>query len=140
MTPAAIEQLHAELVAVLTVNTDQLQSALRSEIAGALPLESDGYLQFEIDDIYFGITSCATENIILPGDWFDCLVSSDWLEGAEAFLGGWNELIAQKLCPWFADSWQSVGGPAAYSPAYLFFHMSPLDQYDLEQRHWISGR
>jgi hypothetical protein len=43
------------------------------------------------------------------------------------------------LCPWFAECWEAVGGPARFSPAFLFFHGYHLQQYDLERRCWLSS-
>ena len=135
----AVNRLRAELVAVLTANTDRLRQSLRAELAKPVEFEQGGYLQFEVDPWFFGATSCATEEIILPGDWLAEALPKDWFERAEAALESWNELISEEMCPWFAEGWQAVGGPAMFSPAYLFFHDYHYDQYNLEQKRWVSA-
>jgi hypothetical protein len=43
------------------------------------------------------------------------------------------------MCPWFAAGWRQAGGPAKFSPAFLFFHDYHDSQYDLEGERWLSG-
>jgi hypothetical protein len=138
MEKPAVTRLRAELVAALTANADRLRQAIGAELAKPIALEADRRLQFEIDPWFFGVTLCAMEEIILPGDWLDSALPGDWFERAEDAEINWDALIAEELCPWFAECWQSVGGPAAFSPAYLFFHDYHGQQYHLEGRRWIS--
>ena len=135
MAEAATSALRSELSAALSAAGDRLRDALRAELARTATLEEGQCLQFEIDPYFFGISSCATEEIILPGNWLDQALPADWFERAEAAEGGWN-LISRELCPWFAECWQAVGGPAVYSPAYLFFHDYNREQYHLEHCRW----
>lgn len=139
MKKPAVSQLRAELVAVLAANADGLRRAMRAELAKPIAIEAGRRLQFEIDDFFFGVTLCATEETILPGDWLNDALPGDWFERAEEAVGGWNEMISGELCPWFAECWQAVGGPSAFSPAYLFFHWYPQEQYDLGRRRWLSS-
>ncbi len=138
MEKSAVSRLRAELVGALAANADRLRHALCAELAKPIALEADHRLQFEIDPFFFGITLCATEEIILPGDWLDGALPGDWFQRAEDAELNWDALISEELCPWFADCWQAVGGPAAFSPAYLFFHDYHREQYDLERRRWLS--
>jgi hypothetical protein len=71
--------------------------------------------------------------------WLDEFLPADWFDRAEQELGGWNGIIADELCPWFADCWQAADGPAVFSPALLFFHGYHRDQYDLERRCWLPA-
>jgi hypothetical protein len=139
MEEPAVNRLRAELMAVLAANTDPLRQALRAELDKPIALDADQWLQFEIDPFFFGISSCATEDVVMPGDWLEAALPKDWFERAEVSLGGWNELISEVLCPWFAECWQFVGGPARFSLATLFFHDYHYDQYDLVQRRWESA-
>lgn len=138
MEEPAIVRLRAELTAALSANTDRLQTAIRSQLAGPMALATGQRLQLEIDPYFFGIELCATEETILPGGWLDAALPEDWMDRAENVLGGWNAIISAELCPWLADCWQAAGGPAAYSPAYLFFHGYQQEQFDLERRCWTS--
>jgi hypothetical protein len=130
--------LRAELVAALAANADRLRRALRAELAQSISLGPGRRLQFEIDDFCFGVTLCATEGILLPGDWLDEVLPADWFERADDSLDGSHDIICEELCPWFAECWEAIGGPAAFSPAYLFFHWYP-QQYDLERRSWTPA-
>jgi hypothetical protein len=95
-------------------------------------------MQFEVDPFFYGIASCASEEPVLV-DWLESSLPTTWHERAEQALGGWDALMWEELCPWFADRWQEAGGPARFSPAFLFFHGYHNDQYDLEGRRWLSG-
>ena len=138
MTETSTSALRMELLAALAANRERLQAALRSELARPIHLPEGRRLQFEIDPFFFGISSCATEEPLLSDDWLENALPDDWFERAEAAAGGWNEMISAELCPWFADCWEAVNGPASFSPAFLFFHGYHLDQYDLERRRWLS--
>jgi hypothetical protein len=138
MEDSAIKRLRTELAAVLNAKSDQLRFAIQAELAKPIVLEAGRRLQFEVDDFFFGITLCVTEGIILPGDWLAESLPGDWFGRAEKEMGGWNELITEMLSPWFAECWKAAGGPALFSPAYLFFHWYPQNQYDLEGCRWLS--
>src|SRR5262245_38922849 len=125
MEDPAVSRLRAELVAALTANTDRLRQAMRAALAEPISLHAGRRLQFQIDDFCFGVTLCATEGIVLPGDWLEEALPGDWFERAEVAADGWNKLISEELCPWFADCWEAIGGPAVFSQAYLFFHWYP---------------
>ncbi|HUO03607.1 MAG TPA: hypothetical protein VMU16_00285 [Candidatus Binataceae bacterium] len=138
MEASAVTGLRTELVAALAASTDRLRSTIRGELDKGITLEAGRQLQFEIDDFFFGITLCANEESILPGEWLDGALPKDWFDRAEQAEVDWNAIIIEELCPWFAGCWQAVGGPGAFSPAYLFFHLRPQEQYDLEGRRWVS--
>jgi hypothetical protein len=59
---------------------------MRAELAKPIALEAGRRIQFEVDDFFFGVTLCATEETILPGDWL------------RAF--GKNEPIGAPAAPW----------------------------------------
>jgi hypothetical protein len=139
MEPSAVERLRSELVAVLTAYSDRLRNTIHGELAKAVAIEAGQQLHFEIDDFFFGVSMCATETTILPGDWLDGVLPGDWFDRAEDAGVDWNAIIVEELCPWFAECWQAAGGPAAFSPAYVFFHLRPQQQYDLERRRWASS-
>jgi hypothetical protein len=139
MENPALSMLRAELVVALSANTDRLCGAMRADLARPINLDEGRRLQFEIDPFFFGISSCATEEALLSADWLNEALPEDWFERAESLAGGWNEMISQELCPWFAQCWQAVDGPARFSPAFLFFHGYHLHQFDLERRCWISS-
>ncbi len=128
------DQLRAELIAALTTHADQLRAAISGESARATALALDRPLQFEMDDLYFGVTLCNTETTILPGEWLDRVLPRDWFERAEQAQIDWNQLIVEEVFPWFAECWQSLGG--SMSAAYLFLHLRPQEQYDLNGRRW----
>jgi hypothetical protein len=136
MEPAA--QLRTELIAALAAQEERLRSTLRGELAKGIVLETGRSLQFEMDDLYFGVTLCATEETILPGEWLDAALPRDWFERAEDAGIDWNAMIVAEVFPWFAACWQAVHGAAAFSPAYLFLHLRPQELYHLERRQWIS--
>src|SRR5262249_5605529 len=138
MEKIAASRLRDELVAALIANADRLRQALSAELAKPIALEAGRRLQFEIDPWFFGVTLCATEEIILPGNWLDGALPGDWFERAEEAEVNWDAMISEELCPWFAECWQAVGGPATFSPAYLFLHDYHRQQYDLERRCWLS--
>jgi hypothetical protein len=137
-TPAA-SRLRAELVAALAANADRLRQALSAALARPIALAAGRRLQFEIDPSFYGVTLCATEEMILPADWLNSALPGDWFERAQDAEVDCFALIPEVLCPWFADCWQAAGGPAAFSPAYLFFHGYHRQQYDLERRRWIPA-
>lgn len=93
----------------------------------------------EADPWYWGVASCATEEAIITDDWLSHALTWDWFERAEKAGVKFDELISEELCPWFANCWQEVGGPAWFSPAYLFFHGYHDRQYDLERRCWVPA-
>jgi hypothetical protein len=138
MQNPALSVLRAELLIALSANTDRLRDALRADLARPIDLDEGRHLQFEIDP-FFGISSCATEEAILSDDWLDEALPKDWFERAEALAGGWNEMISQELCPWFAECWKAVDSPTRFSPAFLFFHGHHLQQFDLEHRRRLSS-
>ena len=47
--------------------------------------------------------------------------------------------VSDAVCPWFAACWQQVGGPARFSPAFLFLHGYHDRQYHLERRCWLPA-
>jgi hypothetical protein len=137
---ATADQLRAELRAALAANTDRMCDAIRVELARGAVLEPRQRMQFEVDPFFYGIASCVSEEPVLAeDDWLDNSLPTDWRERAEQALGGWDALVWEELCPWFAECWQAAGGPQRYSPAFLFFHDYHNDQYDLEGRRWLSG-
>jgi hypothetical protein len=139
MAEGVTNVLRAELLAVLSANTGRLLEAMRDELARPIALEGGRRLQFEVDPFGFGVFSCATEEALLSGNWLEDALPGDWFERAEAALGGWTELISAELCPWFAECWQAVAGPARFSPAFLFFHGYHREQFDLERLRWLPA-
>jgi hypothetical protein len=137
MPESAASVVRSELQAALAANTARLRDALHAELARDIALDEGRCLQFEIDPCFFGIHSCSTEEIILPGDWLNAVLPSDWFERAELAEGSWDAMISEELCPWFAASWQAAGGPTRFSPTFLFFHGYHGRQYDLERRCWL---
>jgi hypothetical protein len=133
------QDLRAELRSALLAHTEALRVALQDELARFVQLEPGRRLQFEIDPFFFGISSCVTEEVILPGNWLDRALPADWFERADAAKGGWNAMISAELCPWFAECWKAVDGPAKFSPAFLFFHGYHGEQFDLESARWLSS-
>jgi hypothetical protein len=63
----------------------------------------------------------------------------DWFERAERAGVDYDALISEELCPRFAGCREEVGGPASFSPAYMFFHDYHDQQYDLERRCWVPS-
>jgi hypothetical protein len=139
MAEDAASRFRAELVAALAANTDRLCDGLRAELARSVKLEDRRPLQFEAELCSWGVASCASEEPIITDDWLSRTLTWDWFERAEKAGVDWGALISEELCPWFAGCWQAVGGPARFSPAYLFFHDYHDEQYDLEQRRWIPA-
>ena len=139
MAKAAASALRAELVAALAAHSARLCEGLRAELARQVKLEEGRQLQFEADPWSWGISSCATEEPIITDDWLARTLPGDWFERADEAGVNWDALISDELCPWFASCWEDVGGPARFSPAYLFFHDHHHRQYDLEQRRWVSA-
>jgi hypothetical protein len=134
---AAESALRAELVAVLAGNTAMLRDGLRAELDRPHNMKPGRPLQFEVDPWSWGISSCATEEPVTDGDWLSESLPDDWYERAEAAGINWNGLLESMVCPWFADCWQAEGGPARFSPAYLFLHGFHDQQYDLERCCWV---
>lgn len=92
-------------------------------------------LQFEIDPFSFGITLIQTEEVVFPEP--DDLIPQDPDDDVEKF--DTLECVCDELVSWFADRWVAAGGPARYSPAYVFFHGGmDTPRYDLEQKRWCS--
>ena len=131
--------LRSEVLIALTANTTRLANGLQAELARSKEPGTGRPLQFEVDQLYWHITSCASEEPIMTGDWLDPALGGDWLERAEEAGVEPEGMICEELCPWFADCWQSVGGPARFSPAYLFLHGYGDQQYDLERRCWVPA-
>jgi len=109
MPEAAVNRLRAELLAALSANGDRLRDAILAELARPIPLDEGRCLQFEIDPFFFGISSCATEEALLSDNWLDDALPEGWFERAEAAEGGWDEMISEELCPWFAECWEAAG-------------------------------
>lgn len=139
MAEATADPLRAELRAALAANTGRLVDAIRVELAREVELEPGKRMQFEVDPFFYGISSCASEEPLLV-DWLDGSLPTDWYERVEEALGGWDGLVSEELCPWFAECWREASGPQRYSPAFLFFHGYHNNQYDLEGRRWLSGK
>ncbi len=137
MPKADATTLRSEVLIALAANTATLADGLQAELARSKRPEMGRPLQFEVDPLYWDITSCASEDSIIAGDWLDRALSRDWLERAEEVGIEPEGMICEELCPWFADCWQAVGGPAQFSPAYLFLHGYHDQQYDLERRCWV---
>jgi hypothetical protein len=128
----AVAQLRAELMAAFAGHEDELCRAIRR-----IPANAAQPLQFEVDDLYFGVTLCATEETILPGEWLDLALTPDWFARVETAGADAISLIAAEMCPWFAECWHAAGGSSVYGRAYLFFHLRPHRRYDLQQRLWV---
>jgi hypothetical protein len=139
MVESVASGFRAELVAALAANTARMCDGLRAELARSVKLKEGWPLQFEVDLYSWGIASCASEEPIITDDWLSRTLTWAWFERAEKAGVDWGALISDELCPWFADCWQAAGGPARFSPAYLFFHDYHNEQYDLEQRRWIPA-
>jgi hypothetical protein len=136
MNESAASALRAELLAALAGNTARLCDGLWAELAR--PAELEGRcLQFEADPWSWGVSSCASEEPVITGDWLTRALTWSWFERADAAGVNCDALISEELCPWFARCWREVGGPARFSPAYLFFHDYHDRQYDLEQSRWV---
>ena len=136
---ASAATLRAELFNVLSAREAECCDGLRAELARPVTIEVGRRLQFEIDPQSWGVSSCATEELII-GDWwlYDSL-PGDWLDRAEALGVNWDALFSNEVCPWFATCWRTVGGPTRFSPAYLFIHDYHDTQYDLERTCWIPA-
>ena len=132
-------RLRAELVAALKKSTSQLKRDLRDTLAELREMDDPPLpLQFEAD-CYWGIACCATEEPVFDSDCLDEALPADWAERADEAGLDWNALRESEICPWFAECWAAVKGPARYSPAYLFLHDYGDQQYHLEQRRWIPA-
>lgn len=137
--PPAVATLRTELVAAVQGNTARMCAGLRAELARPVMLEAGRRLQFEVDPFSWGISSCASEEPVTEGYWLSESLADSWFERCEEAGVNWDELIEGAVCPWFADCWQAVGGPARFSPAYLFLHGYHDQQYDLERRCWVPS-
>ena len=135
----AASALRAELVTALAVNTTQLCDGLRAELARPVKLEPDRCLQFEADPWSWGVSSCASEEPVITDDWLSRELTWGWFERAEVAGVNYDAMIWDELCLWFARCWREVGGPARFSPAFLFFHDYHDQQFDLEQRRWVPA-
>jgi len=133
------ETLRAELLAVLSANTSRLCDGLRAELARPFTLGPGRRLQFEADPWSWGITCCATEEPVFDRDRLSDDLPGDWFERAEEAGVNWDAMLADEVCPWFAECWQSAGGPVRFSPAFLFLHGYHDRQYDLECRCWVPA-
>ena len=131
--------LRAELTAALAANTARLSDGLRGELARSIKLAEGRPLQFEVDPWSWGVSSCASEEPVITGDWLSLALTRGWFERAEEAGVNYDAMISEELCPWFADCWQAVGGPARFRPAYLFFHGYHDQQYDLVGRIWVPA-
>jgi hypothetical protein len=131
--------LRAELVTALAASTAMLRGGLRAELVRPHAMEPGRPLQFEVDPWSWGISSCATEEPVADDDWLSAALPDDWYERAEAAGVNWDGLFESEICPWFAGCWQAEGGPARFSPAYLFLHGYHDQQYDLERRCWVPA-
>jgi hypothetical protein len=138
MTEAS-EVLRDELLVVLGANARRLCDRLRAELARPHPEQPGRPLQFESDPWSWGITSTATEESVFDGDRLSDELPGDWFERAEAAGVNWDGLLSDEVCPWFAGCWESVGGPAQFSPAFLFLHGYHDHQYNLERRCWVPA-
>jgi hypothetical protein len=119
-----------------------LRRGLGAALAELRAMEPDLPLQFEADPYTWGVACCATEEPVTEGDWLDESLPADWYERAEAAGIDWigaRTLLEREICQWFADCWHAEGGPARFSPAYLFLHDYHDQQYDLERRCWVSA-
>ena len=130
--------LRAELLAILTASRAAVCEGLRVELARAIELDDGDFLQFEVDPWSWDISSCASEEQVTEADWLLEKVP-DWIERAGDAGINWDEMLSVEVCPWFADCWQEVGGPARFSPAYLFIHGYHHQQYNLESRCWVPA-
>jgi hypothetical protein len=139
MPDAAITTLRAELLMALAANAARLSDGLRTELGRSIKMEAGRPLQFEADPWSWGISSCASEEPVITDDWLSRALTWGWFERADEAGVNYDALIAEELCPWFADCWQAVGGPARFSPAYLFYHDYHDRQYDLERRCWVPA-
>jgi len=130
--------LRAELLETLAANRASVCDALRAELTRVIELEHGRLLQFEVDPWSWDISSCASEERVTEADWLSVKLP-DWVGRAGDAGLNWDETLSEAVCPWFADCWQTVGGPAQFSPAYLFIHGYHHRQYDLERRCWVSA-
>lgn len=133
----ASDALRGELLALLTSTTPQLCDGLRAELARPHSEQPRRPLQFEADPWTWGISSCATEEPVLDGEGIENALHAGWFERCEAAGVNWDGLLCDELCPWFAGCWQAVGGPARFSPAFLFLHGYHDQQYHLERCCWV---
>jgi hypothetical protein len=139
MSDAESTAIVAELEAALRANGERLSRAIRVELDKPIALEAEQRIQFEIDPFSFRLTFTASEEDLLPDDWLDEATPDQWFVRAGDVLGGFDELVAERMTAWIADAWASAGGPARFSPAFIFFHGYHQNLYDLEQRRWLSG-
>jgi hypothetical protein len=133
------DSLKDELLARLKNIIPRLCDGLQMELARPHPEQPGRPLQFEVDPWSWGITSCATEEPVLDGDGLESEMPAGWFERCEDAGVPWDGLFSETICPWFAECWETVGGPAQYSPAFLFLHGYHDRQYHLERRCWGSS-
>ncbi len=134
-----MEQPHELVRSYLDRHAARLDAALRKALAEPITLEPGRRLQFEVCPYFFGVVLCDTEEEIMPGDWLMDELPEEVLEQVEAAGGDSLEVVSQSVMDWLADGWQRVGGPQRYRPAYAFFHGYHGEQFDLEQRCWLSA-
>ncbi|MEP7274016.1 MAG: hypothetical protein ABI882_21130 [Acidobacteriota bacterium] len=115
-------------------HTSELDAALRHVLAEPITLEPGRCIQFEVDPWYYGIHLCATEEIVMGDDW---LLGELLQNLSDEVLEKVLEVVTELLINWLADAWERVGGPQRYRPAFAFLH-GYREQFDLEQRRWLS--
>lgn len=80
-----------------------------------------------------------SEEPVFDGHWLADELTGEWFERAEAAGVNWDGLLSDEVCPWFARCWQEAGGPAKFSPAFLFLHGYHEQQYHLEHQCWVPA-
>lgn len=133
------DALRAELRAALDAATESMCEGLRTELTRTTRLEEGRLLQFEVDPWSWDISSCASEELLIEADWLFQRLTDGWFERAGEAEVHWDAMLSEEVCPWFANCWQATGGPARFSPAYLFLHGYHDQQYDLQRRCWMSA-
>jgi len=118
----------------LSGHADRLDAALRAVLAEPIVLPSGRFLQFEICPWYQSIFLCTNETPVMDNDWLQAALLNDLTDDMfDQIRDGINSMVLL----WLADSWERVGGPQRYRPAYAFLH-GYREQFDLEQRCWLS--
>jgi len=133
------DRIRAELAHALDASSERLRRAISVELEKSIELEPDQRIQFEVDPHFYYVTLCATEEELLPDEWLEDALPEGWFERAGEAFDGWDGLVAELMAPWIADCWRDIGGPARFSPAFMFFHGYHHNQYDLELRRWLRG-
>jgi hypothetical protein len=115
------------------------ERAIRRELRKPLDLGHSERLQFEVCPYFYGVKLVQTEEEILEDSVIPDAMPAKLQEAAEAADFDLHTAIGEELFPWFAEQWQTAGGPQQYRPANAFFH-GGLDEprYDLERRRWCS--